>query len=925
MRTLFKILIGLSALFIAGCSAFFSVRGLGMLFVGSATAVMVMAASLEVGKLIAASFLYQYWPRIGIAVRAYLMLAVAVLVGITSLGIYGYLARAYEQTNAEVALLHHQEESIEREMADVQRRIDASRGQIGKLSDTDRQDIDKLQAQIVSAQQSLEQSLGRLDSRRKGVQEKRDKAVEDVRQRTTQTTASFDQALARLEDRRKASLAKRDGDVATLAARSADAGKMLTAALASEDVEIAALNERIAVLDRAVDAYTREGGPGILKDDSIRKGQVLREQQKKQRDAIAAEIATHRATQDDLRKAHAATVKEIDAQIAAAGGDLTKERAAISEEEKALRKGQGEALATFAKSGETVAEQFARDAASIDEEDKTLRAAKAGDAARAQQQIALLQGKSQSTLSDGNNQIEALYQRLRSGGQEVKRIQDQIASTDVGTYRFIARAFNAPVDDVVKWLMLVIVLVFDPLAVALTIGFNVVMASDSRRRSSTDLPAAGGTNSGSSHSGGGFVADEASGVPPAAGAGRGWGWAVAVVSAMLIAALIIGVASWGVKATRQSAVVAHAKLIPADSFAVVTFRPAMLRAPANAADKVASASTTTGPANAAELLGQPVIAAIADLLSSGFDPNADVYAFLKYPTDRSNATASGGTDRPVMLAGLVARVTDVPAAEASLSRCAETITRALRPTAAAGSSLTRNRLMVQAGRGRYLDPEGGFFSFGMTDGAAVILLEIEGNPARPSVEREMKLCLAGDRAEGGVARKPAATPSRAMPADGAVGLWFDAAACFADMPKSAPAVARYQQLQRYLDFDLSLVVRPAEGNALRITGQYSYANEHFRAGDAPPVIDILTKLGSAEPAGLQGRLMDRCADTLDFDSLIDHLRVALADPRRVEGRPQVVVEKSTESDRDAQFSLVVRYDPKAGPPLLAAFRSLSLF
>src|SRR5262245_7520811 len=102
MRTIFKILIGFSALFIAACSAFFSVRGLGMLFVGSAVAVMVMAASLEAGKLIAASFLYQYWHRITLPVRLYLMVAIVVLVGITSLGIYGYLARAYERNKSDV-------------------------------------------------------------------------------------------------------------------------------------------------------------------------------------------------------------------------------------------------------------------------------------------------------------------------------------------------------------------------------------------------------------------------------------------------------------------------------------------------------------------------------------------------------------------------------------------------------------------------------------------------------------------------------------------------------------------------------------------------------------------------------------------------------------------------------------------------------
>src|SRR5580698_3420387 len=104
----FKYIVGGAALFIAGCSAYFSVSGLGLLFIGSATAVMVMAASLELGKLVAASFLYRYWRYLGVPLRFYLTLAVLLLIGITSLGNYGYLARAYEQTNSQIGLLEQQ-------------------------------------------------------------------------------------------------------------------------------------------------------------------------------------------------------------------------------------------------------------------------------------------------------------------------------------------------------------------------------------------------------------------------------------------------------------------------------------------------------------------------------------------------------------------------------------------------------------------------------------------------------------------------------------------------------------------------------------------------------------------------------------------------------------------------------------------------
>ena len=58
-------LVGLSALLVAGSAAFFSVFGLSNLFAGAKLSVVVMAGSLEFGKLVAASFLYRFWYNIG--------------------------------------------------------------------------------------------------------------------------------------------------------------------------------------------------------------------------------------------------------------------------------------------------------------------------------------------------------------------------------------------------------------------------------------------------------------------------------------------------------------------------------------------------------------------------------------------------------------------------------------------------------------------------------------------------------------------------------------------------------------------------------------------------------------------------------------------------------------------------------------------
>ena len=91
-----KTYVGLSALFVAGSAAFFSVFGLSNLFAGAKLSVIVMASSLEFGKLVAASFLYRFWNNVNKILRTYMAIGVVVLVLITSAGIFGYLSNAYQ-------------------------------------------------------------------------------------------------------------------------------------------------------------------------------------------------------------------------------------------------------------------------------------------------------------------------------------------------------------------------------------------------------------------------------------------------------------------------------------------------------------------------------------------------------------------------------------------------------------------------------------------------------------------------------------------------------------------------------------------------------------------------------------------------------------------------------------------------------------
>ena len=82
-KRLFPLLIAFSALAVSGSAAFYSVFGLSKLFAGASLQVIIMAGSLEFAKLVVASLLYQYWETINKVLRAYLAVAVLVLVLIT--------------------------------------------------------------------------------------------------------------------------------------------------------------------------------------------------------------------------------------------------------------------------------------------------------------------------------------------------------------------------------------------------------------------------------------------------------------------------------------------------------------------------------------------------------------------------------------------------------------------------------------------------------------------------------------------------------------------------------------------------------------------------------------------------------------------------------------------------------------------------
>jgi len=120
---IFPFIIALSALSVSASAAFYSVSGLSKLFAGAAFAVIIMAASLEVSKLVIASLLYQYRKNLPKFLKYYLSVACIILILITSMGIYGFLSAAYQETaalagnvDAQIALIETKRDNIKEQL-----------------------------------------------------------------------------------------------------------------------------------------------------------------------------------------------------------------------------------------------------------------------------------------------------------------------------------------------------------------------------------------------------------------------------------------------------------------------------------------------------------------------------------------------------------------------------------------------------------------------------------------------------------------------------------------------------------------------------------------------------------------------------------------------------------------------------------------
>ena len=201
-------LIALSALSVSASAAFYSVFGLSKLFAGASTEVIIMAGSLELAKLVVASLLYQYWEDINKILRTYLSIATFILIIITSMGIYGFLSAAYQETYSKltvnenrIAFLQQKEQFYQDDVDRYDKDLQLISSNIAVLSNAKSQSIqvrDTLSS--TGFRNTISTTELRLAQQRLAIEEENRKSVQSKRSQSADSLQKYQLEILDLEN-----------------------------------------------------------------------------------------------------------------------------------------------------------------------------------------------------------------------------------------------------------------------------------------------------------------------------------------------------------------------------------------------------------------------------------------------------------------------------------------------------------------------------------------------------------------------------------------------------------------------------------------------------------------------------------------------------------------------------------------------------
>ena len=411
----FGIFILAVALCISGVAAYYSIVGLVAIFAAAAVPIIVMGGVLEVGKIVTTIWLHQYWHSAKAWMKTYLSLAVVLLMFITSMGIFGFLSKAHiEQTSAGDETVANVQR-IESELARLETIISRAEEKIIKAENSVTSNDDNIQEQIDKEQERIDGAY----ARQQPAIDEQNAIIEKEEQKLIELLAPYTNELQAIDE------------------------KLVAAETWQTEGKVKELQALIGV--------TADGNFGYRSRTALKK---FKDETEAKRVEVLEQINTIKAE------------KENNPIITAA-----------REEIKRLR---GLAEAEIQNSGDNPVIVAAR------EEIKRLRGIAEEEINNANELINRLRSQlGQDTNVDVEAIIDEQNEKIRKANDEIDTLIDEKFAlekefrkleAEVGPIKYIAefvygdKADQNLLEQAVRWVIIVIVIVFDPLAIMLVLA-----------------------------------------------------------------------------------------------------------------------------------------------------------------------------------------------------------------------------------------------------------------------------------------------------------------------------------------------------------------------------------------------------------------------------------------------------------------------
>jgi len=468
---IFGILVLITALSISAVAIYYSVSGLVAIFAAAAVPIMIMGGVLEIGKLVTAVWLHRYWNQAKWWLKSYLTIATVILMFITSMGIFGYLSKAHiEQTAAAtegVAQLERIDEELDRQEAIIERaeeRILEAEASVGAGNDEIQAQIDREQQRIdtaytriepaIAEQNAIIQAARTLDSERTQPYEEQLTALDEELRRLDIQATQYESRIAQLSV-----------DVSAVDPVLAQINSIENSIVKVEGQLASRERDQIASAQRTIGANA-DGNAG---PNTRRSADTWITQQRARIGELQAQVAQLRATAQSIVDAERTRLTNLVSNIR-------------NEQTQAVKNRQLEVLATIDQVRNTESPVITK----AREEVQRIRAGADAQIAQSNTLIQSLRNsltvgkdaaveatiaQQQEKIVLANNTIDTLTEQKYTLQTEYRKLE-----AEVGPVKYLAEfiygetADKDILEEAVRWVIITIIFVFDPLAVLLLIA-----------------------------------------------------------------------------------------------------------------------------------------------------------------------------------------------------------------------------------------------------------------------------------------------------------------------------------------------------------------------------------------------------------------------------------------------------------------------